>query len=296
MASVRPTSAGEASARFSDGLFEGAGALRLYHCEFAPERPGETQAGALVALMHGYGEHCRRYDEVSRYLAGRGHVVCSMDARGHGRSQGQRGYVREYADYVADFTAFVARVRARHAGRKLVVFGHSNGGLIAVRAIQTGLLGASGLLLTSPLIELASQQKKLPDALASALSALVPRLPVPSGIRVEDLTHDRELCDAYRRDGWRHGMATPRWYWSTTLAARAALAEAASVTLPLLIVQAEQDRLVNVARVAEFHARARAADKQLIVREGEYHEVLNEVARLELYGLVGDWIERVAAD
>ncbi|HTV19272.1 MAG TPA: alpha/beta hydrolase, partial [Polyangiaceae bacterium] len=90
------------------------------------------------------------------------------------------------------------------------------------------------------------------------------------------------------------GGATPRWYWSMTLAARAALAEAQRVTLPLLIVQGADDPVVDPAIVSEFHARAGSVDKRLVVRAGELHEVLNETRRLETFGIVADFIERIA--
>lgn len=280
--------------RFAESRFDRQG-LSLYRCEFVPDDVAAAPPGALVVIMHGYAEHCRRYDEVARHLAGRGHVVCLMDARGHGRSHGQRGYVRAYEDYVEDFAAFVQLARASHGARPLVALGHSNGGLIAVRAIQVGLPGACGLILTSPLLGLQKQRKAVPDGLARALSALVPRLPVPNGIRSEDLTHDPQLLEAHRRDPWVHGVATSRWYWSMTLAARRALVEAQRVTLPLAIVQAELDPIVDPASVAEFHARAGSSDKLLLVRRGSLHEVLNETARLELFATLSDWIERISA-
>jgi alpha-beta hydrolase superfamily lysophospholipase len=149
--------------------------------------------------------------------------------------------------------------------------------------------------LTSPLLGLQKRRKAVPDGVARVLSALVPRLPAPNGIRPDDLTHDPVLLDALRRDPWVHGVATARWYWSMTLAARRAFAEAQRVTLPLVVVQAELDPLVDTAIIAEFHARAGSADKLLIVRRGERHEVLNETARVDLFSQLSDWIERVAA-
>jgi alpha-beta hydrolase superfamily lysophospholipase len=282
--------------RFSESTFTRERGVRLYHCEFVPERTGEPASGALIALMHGYAEHCRRYDHVARHFAEQGHVVCAMDARGHGQSPGQRGWVRDYREYVDDFAAFVELVRARHAGRPLVVLGHSNGGLIAVRTVQAGLLAAArGLILTSPLMGLRAHRRAVPDPVARALSTLVPRLPVPNGIRSEHLTHDPVRLEAHRTDRRVHRVATARWYWSMTLATRAALAEAQRVTLPLLVAQAELDPIVDPAAVAEFHARAGSADKRLIVRSGEFHEILNETARRELLAIISDWIAGLVA-
>jgi alpha-beta hydrolase superfamily lysophospholipase len=289
---ARAIAAGTSHVELMESSSDGVGGVRLYHCEFVPKRP--VAGGALVALMHGYADHCRRYDEVASELAARGHVVCLFDARGHGRSGGQRGYVREFGDYVADYAAFVRRVRGRHGARPLIAMGHSNGALIALRAVQAGLEGARGLVLTGPLFRLRAARKAVPDAMARVLSALLPRLPVPNGIRSEDLMHDPTLREAHRRDGRVHRIATARWYWEMTLAGRAALAGAERVTLPLLIVQGTDDPLVDPALVAEFHERAGAADKQLVLRPGELHEVLNETERRRTFDTIAEWIERVA--
>jgi lysophospholipase len=279
-------------ANVAEGYLSVQGGLRLYHCEFVPERRGSQQAGAVVAIMHGYGEHCRRYDELASYLVHKGHAVCLLDARGHGRSQGQRGHVSDYDEYVEDFLVFIERVRAQHRGRPLYVLGHSNGALIALRAILRGLSGVQGLVLTGPLLELSAQRKAVPDALARLLSRVLPWLPRPNGIRAEQLTHDPALVAAHRQDRWVHGFATPRWYWSMTLAAREVRAAAPRLDLPLLIVQGELDSFVAPAAVADFYARAGSTDKQLIVRAGELHEVLNETGRVELFKLIAAWLKR----
>ncbi|HKO90657.1 MAG TPA: alpha/beta hydrolase, partial [Polyangiaceae bacterium] len=122
-----------------------------------------------------------------------------------------------------------------------------------------------------------------------------PWLPLPNGIRAEDLTHDPALLAAYKQDRWVHGFATPRWYWSMTMAGRAALADAERVTLPLLAVVGELDPLVDPRGVLEFYERAASLDKQLITRRGELHEVLNEMERRSLFALIQDWLARVCA-
>ena len=279
----------------TEGYLERSAGVRLYTCEWVPDVPvaASAPARALVVLMHGYGEHCRRYDPFAEFLLTRGHGVCRFDARGHGRSLGQRGYIHAYSEYVADLAAYVAQVSVAHPGAPIVLMGHSNGGLTAIRAVQEGLAPVQALVLTSPLLGLRRQRKPVPDGLARLLSWGAARLPLPNGIRSSDLTHDQDMRDAHAADRWRHGVATPRWYWSTTLAGRQALAAAQQVTLPLLVVRADLDPIVDPARVAKFYEGAASLDKQLVTRTGEFHEVLNEVNRRELFVLIADWLERV---
>ena len=245
--------------------------------------------------MHGFAEHCRRYDEFAEYLLASGIGVSRFDARGHGRSSGQRGYVARFEDYVEDLQEFVRQVSERSPECPLVLLGHSNGGLIAIRAVQEGLPGVRGLVVSNPLVALRAARKPVPDALARVLSWGAGRLPLPNGVRPQDLTREPAILAALLQDPWIHRVGTPRWYWSMTMAGRAALADAERVTLPLLAVVGELDPLVDPRGVLEFYERAASLDKQLITRRGELHEVLNEMERRSLFALIQDWLARVCA-
>ncbi|MEM9493787.1 MAG: alpha/beta fold hydrolase, partial [Myxococcota bacterium] len=107
----------------------------LYGEYFAARAPGPARASALI--IHGYMEHCGRYRELAHVLVGAGVSVLSYDMRGHGRAAGQRGYIREFTDYLDDLDAALGQleVRADAAAAPLLLIGHSNGGLITCRAL-----------------------------------------------------------------------------------------------------------------------------------------------------------------
>jgi alpha-beta hydrolase superfamily lysophospholipase len=246
-------------------------------------------------IVHGYGEHCGRYDPVMRFLAERGHAVTAFDARGHGRSGGQRGYVSGFDAYVDDLAVVAERVRALWPGSPLIVLGHSNGGLTAIRAVERKRVDPAGLVVTNPLIALRRRRRPVPDAVASLLSKILPRLPLPSGVRPGDLTHDEALLEALAQDRLVHRVGTPRWYWSATLAGREALARARELSVPLLVVLGDADPLVDPDRALEFFEAAGSSDKRLLTRAGERHEVLNELDRTTLFAEIAVWLEQVAA-
>jgi alpha-beta hydrolase superfamily lysophospholipase len=284
--------------REEEGYWEAARGVRLYHCDWLPSAESRASAhggGALVVLLHGYAEHCRRYDELANFLLGRGYGVCRFDARGHGKSSGQRGYASDHAEYVSEAKGFIAFVQRRHPGWPLLLLGHSHGGLVAIRALQQGLAGVTGLVLTSPLLALPKNRRPVPDGVARCLSAVAARLPLPNGVHAHDLTHDLALQEAHRVDEHVHRFATPRWYWGVTLAGRLALAEVERVTVPVLTVRGELDTLVDTAAIAQFYAALPAIDKQLLTRVGERHEVLNEIERRSLFVTIADWMDRVLA-
>jgi alpha-beta hydrolase superfamily lysophospholipase len=124
------------------------------------------------------------------------------------------------------------------------------------------------------------------------LSLVAGRLPLPNRIRGEELTHDPTLQKAHARDRLIHRVATPRWYWSSLEAGRAALADAGQLGLPFLLVVGDADVIADVGAMSELFERVTSADKQLVVRRGERHEVLNETQRHATFELIASWLRQ----
>ncbi len=262
---------------------------RLAHWEQLPQAGIDPRA--MVLIVHGYGDHSGRYDEVARSLLARGYGVASFDLRGHGRSGGQRGYVRTFRDYLSDLQQVAVWVRARHRERPLALLGHSTGGLIAIRALQERYFEASALVAVCPLLRIADEHRVVPDWVARLISVALPRLPLPSGIDAEELTHDPAWVKRTREDTLCHGKATPRWFWEAQRSGRVALQAAGRLQLPVLVVKADQDTLSDPATIGDFFARLGSADRTLLERKGEYHEVLNETDRQAVFAILGDWLD-----
>ena len=73
----------------------------------------------------------------------------AYDQRGFGRSPGF-GRWPGSATLVADLSAVVAAVRARHPGTPLFVAGHSMGGAVALAAMKADALDVDGVILAAP--------------------------------------------------------------------------------------------------------------------------------------------------
>ena len=74
--------------------------LNLYAKEWKPE--GKVKA--VVALVHGLGEHIGRYDHVAEAFGKAGFAMVGFDQRGHGRSEGIRGYETSYDAIMDDIS------------------------------------------------------------------------------------------------------------------------------------------------------------------------------------------------
>ncbi|MFC2018819.1 alpha/beta fold hydrolase [Chloroflexota bacterium] len=58
-------------------------------------------------VVHGLAEHSGRYGNLVDYFVPRGYAVFSLDHRGHGKSEGLRGYVDRFTDYLDDLKIFM---------------------------------------------------------------------------------------------------------------------------------------------------------------------------------------------
>src|SRR5690349_11295587 len=64
--------------------------------------PSSGPVRAHVLIVHGYFEHGGRYRELAHTLSRFGIGSAALDVRGHGRSEGQRGFVQRFEDYLDD--------------------------------------------------------------------------------------------------------------------------------------------------------------------------------------------------
>ncbi|MGO1562098.1 Lysophospholipase; Monoglyceride lipase; putative [Actinomycetales bacterium JB111] len=93
-------------------------------------------ARAIVHIIHGLGEHSRRYQRLITILLDEGFVVVADDHAGHGKTAMVSGVWQDAgedaaATVVEDERTLLAKARERHPDLPYVVFGHSWGSVIA---------------------------------------------------------------------------------------------------------------------------------------------------------------------
>ncbi len=276
-----------------------AGAERLLLQAWLPAGPdpeAPPAPTAVIAVVHGYGDHGGRYTWFGEDMAARGHAVYVYDLRGHGQSTGTRGQVKRFDEYLDDTAVFLAEVRRLQPDAPLFLLGHSMGGLICARLAEErpdeiAASGARALILSSPFLQLAEAVPPSRVVAAKAMAKMWPNHDIGNTVQAAQLSHDQSVVEAYVTDPLVHHVAPARWAAEALAAQDATMAGAERISLPLLVLYGTDDQVVDVAFIEALFARASSEDKSIERYQGFYHECLNETGREEVYQDLAAWLE-----
>lgn len=267
--------------------FQTRDGLALSSCSYPCPAPR-----ARVVLVHGYAEHMGRYAHVIEALNGAGFEVHAFDLRGHGRSEGVRGHVLRFQDYLDDLDLFLAELP--QDALPLFLLGHSLGGLLSLRYVLDRPDAFVALAVSSPYLHIATDVHFLKEAVANAASHLAPTLLTKSPIEAKALSHDPAVVEAYIADPLIFKTFNARWFFEAREAQEEVLKRAGEVRLPVLMLIGSADPIAEPARSKEVFERLGSPDKRLEVYDGFFHEVLNEVGKERVVRDLVGWLgERV---
>ncbi len=229
-----------------------------------------------VVVMHGFAEHGMRYGHLVDVLVPAGWNVLSMDARGHGESGGTRVFCKSFQEYTDDLARGIALSREKLPGRQ-VLFGHSMGGLIALRLLIDQPRLVDALVVSNPALANKVQVPAWKVALAQVASRVSPGLTIPSGIPTSDVSRDPLEVAAYSQDPLVSKDATARWYTEFVQAQGEVLARAQDVReLPTLALVGDGDKIIDPQVTLAFFQRVAGSGQTVHTYPGFYHELINE--------------------
>lgn len=269
-----------------EGVIESADGTRLAYRAW-------PKAGAEVsfAVVHGLGEHSRRYERFAMGMARHGFATFAVDLRGHGKSDGRRGHVNSWSRWTDDVEAFVSRIESI-TETEVVPLGHSFGGTALLSTFLAGKLPNSRrFIVSSPALRLKLVVPGWKVAFGKAASRIVPTLTLGNDVDVGTLSRIPEVVEAYRTDPLVHSKISVRLGSEWIQASKRILEHGGEIKAPFLILAGTDDRLIDPAGSQELH-RLTASVSELKLLEGRYHEPFNDLDSEEVFAVIADWLSR----
>ena len=243
-------------------------------------------------MVHGLSEHAGRYSHVGAFFAGSGYVMLLAELRGHGRTFGKRGHFNSYCSILDDISCFIEVARNRHPSLPVFLYGHSMGGNLVLNYLIRNTPPVDGAVVTSPWLKLGHDPPAYKRILAGIVNSFFPSLTQSDGINPAFLSHDEEVVRKYMDDPLVHKRISVRTFLEISSAGEYALAQANSITCPLLLMHGTDDQLTS------FQASSTLCDNLHNIHSfkawsGLFHELHNETGKEDVLEYVRNWINNI---
>ena len=269
----------QTSAQAPDGL-------RLHYQAWEPD--GKPRA--VVALVHGLGEHVARHAALGEALVRADFAMMGFDLRGHGRSDGLRGDAASYELLLDDIDALMRWVQLSHPRLPVFLYGHSLGGSLVLNYTLRRARRLRGVIASSPWLRTVVRLTPLQALLSRTVAPLFPTIRQKWG-GPSALSRNQEIGDAFERDPLSHGLISGRMYMDCASAGEWALEHANKFRVPLLLMHGTADRLTSWEASREFAQRA-GPGVTWRKWEGFYHELHNDVQGDQVRKVILNWMKR----
>jgi alpha-beta hydrolase superfamily lysophospholipase/SAM-dependent methyltransferase len=261
---------------------------RLFYRAWLPVVPSDK----ALLLVHRGHEHSGRWQETVAALGLEDVAVFAWDARGHGRSPGDRGSAENLARVVKDLDLFVGHILEHHsiARENMIVLAHSVGAVTATAWVHDYAPPIRGLILATPAFRV-----KLYVPFAIPFLRLRQKLLGPgyvkSYVKPRMLTHDREQAERYAADPLIFRQIAVNILLDLHDTSTRLLADAGAITVPTLMLVAGSDWVVRRSAQEEFFENLSSPVKRMEVLPGFYHAIFHEKDRAVVVDKVRSFIE-----
>jgi alpha-beta hydrolase superfamily lysophospholipase len=265
-----------------------------------------TPVAGVVVLVHGMGEHLRRYDHIAKALTSAGFVVYGHDHRGHGASlaaSDEPGYLgpNGWAALVDDLNLDITRAKSDHPGLPVLMVAHSMGSFATQQFLLdhgtdvdgVALTGTAALDLLEPALDLSA------DLDLSTFNAAFQ----PARTEFDWLSRDDAIVDAYLADplcgfGIDSESARDMFGGARRLGDPTALTRMPHY-LPLYVAVGSKDPvnadLALMWPLVDRYRDAGLTDVTVRVYDDGRHEILNEINQAEVIDDLLQWLQGVSA-
>ncbi len=256
-----------------------------------PARSGITK-GAIVLLHRGH-EHGGRVAHLVEELGLDDFAFYAWDARGHGRSPGERGHSPSFAHSVRDLDCFVRHIRETggFAIDQVAVVAQSVGAVLASTWVHDYAPEIRALVLASPAFDV-----KLYVPFAREGIALWQKLKgtffVNSYVKARFLTHDAERITSFESDPLITRPIASNILLELYEAADRVVADARAITVPTQLLISGSDFVVRHTPQHRFFENLGSTIKERHVLPGFYHDTLGERDRAKAVKKVRSFITK----
>jgi alpha-beta hydrolase superfamily lysophospholipase len=264
-----------------------ADGLKLFAQSWMPQ--GNPRA--IINYVHGFKDHSHRFSHWAIKLTKEGFGVIAIDLRGHGRSEGRRGYADSFERYLQDAGVLCNYSRRKYPNIPRILYGHSLGGSIVTNYLISGMELPDAAVITSPWFKLAFQPSLMARTMAIILRYTLPGILVRSDLDTMGLSRDPIIGENYLKDPLVHNRISPKLFLAIEKNGAKASHSIYKINIPLLVMHGTADIITSFRQTKSFvlHAGHRTLFKEWPDCQ---HELHNELCADEIFSFLVCWLNK----
>jgi len=235
--------------------------------------------GAIVLFHRGH-EHSGRLTHIVDELGMDDYAFFAWDARGHGRSPGERGFSPSFADSVRDVQTFTQHISSvhHHDEQDIAVIAQSVGAVLVSTWAHDYAPKIRCMVLASPAFKV---KLYVPFARTGIklMQALRGHFFVNSYVKSKYLTHDPTRIASYDADPLITRPIASHILLSLYETAERVIDDAAAITVPTQLLISGADWVVHHEPQHRFYERLGSTVKERHILDDFYHDTLGEQDR-----------------
>jgi alpha-beta hydrolase superfamily lysophospholipase/SAM-dependent methyltransferase len=280
---------------FTENHFTSHDSLSVYYKHWKAENPGNTKKA--IVLLHRGHEHSGRIAHLVDEMNLPDTDFFAWDARGNGRTEGERGFSPDFSYVVKDLDYFVKHIAKTQQipVKNITVIAQSLGAVIASTWVHDYAPKIKALIMASPafninlIFPLAKQMLQLWHKIKG-------RYTVKSYVKGTQLTHDVERQNSYHNDPLVSLQISSNILLELYEYSKRIVSDAGAICTPTLLLISGADQVVYKKEQFQFFDNLSSKIKEKYVLDGFFHDTLGEKDRQIPIGLIKNFIQKVEAE
>lgn len=249
-----------------------------------------TGVDDVIVYLHGIESNSGWFSPFASRLNENGFTLYGIDRRGSGLNKDdERGDIGDYNIFLDDIEDALKFVREQHISKRVFLMGICWGGILAVNYIVKMRTPPDGIILLSPAIYRKIDLSPCAKTIAKICFFLYSKIRFKIPIRDGMFTPNERYRDFIKEDKMRLRSLTCRFFNEILKMERQLSGINHRITLPVVVLLAGHDEIVDNGRIEEWFKKLESGDKTIKVFADMHHVMPFEENTDPLINFITDW-------
>lgn len=244
----------------------------------------------ILIFTHGISEYGLRHSYLFDLLSSHYNILV-YDLRGHGRSEGERGFVKSFHEYENDLSLWIKSTQKQYPEASISLMGHSMGSLITMGAIHSQSNDLIRIIhkvfLSAPPLGVgdwlgAFLQNRISAHRLKKMGAILGKIPLAGSANTNYLSHDKAIQKSYINDPQILKKLSARLLLELLARGQEIKAEILKDEWKkkMKIVVGSLDKIVDVGKIKDYGKKNNSLNLMSVVNNG-LHEMHFEIEDIQ---------------